>query len=191
MGVLNNKKTIVTFFAGVFVCVFMYSILLKYFEQIFKHETDYNDLDIARMDGGGIQSSSNLDNKLILVNAYMRSGSTFLGGLLGHQEKIFYFYEPLHKMISWNYLNGTNLCKYTEPVCTERPGVREEALDYLEDLFNCTMRPHEKSSTRNYTPVKDWQVQNGINLENAENQLQLNHVWNSWRTTAESIIIDL
>ncbi|KAL4218155.1 hypothetical protein ACF0H5_022891 [Mactra antiquata] len=95
------------------------------------------------MDGGGIQNSLNLDNKLILVNAYMRSGSTFLGRLLGHQEKIFYFYEPLHRMISWNYLNGTNVCKYTEPVCTERPGVRDEALDYLEDLFNCKMRPHE------------------------------------------------
>ncbi|KAL4233730.1 hypothetical protein ACF0H5_008410 [Mactra antiquata] len=81
--------------------------------------------------------------KFTLLTAYMRSGSTFLGSLLGIQSNIFYFYEPLHKQNIFKYVQGDQYCSYTKPECELRPEKRELFLDFLTDLYNCTMVPHE------------------------------------------------
>ncbi|KAL4225358.1 Carbohydrate sulfotransferase 1 [Mactra antiquata] len=80
--------------------------------------------------------------KFVLINTYMRSGSTIVGSLLGHHDKAFYFYEPLLKMQVFRYINGSKLCEYTRPVCRDGNGVRETSLRYISDIFNCKLRKH-------------------------------------------------
>ncbi|WAR31660.1 CHST1-like protein [Mya arenaria] len=81
----------------------------------------------------------------IMLVAYMRTGSTFLGDVLGRRQDVFYWYEPLIKGRSENYLRGADmLCNYFRPNCEiisihdMRSGVN--ALDLLTDIFDCNIR---------------------------------------------------
>ena len=61
----------------------------------------------------------------ILVNAYMRSGSSFATEILTKQPSTFYFYEPLFKFSRWGYFTGDGqLCNTLVPTCRSvLPGV--------------------------------------------------------------------
>ncbi|WAR31661.1 hypothetical protein MAR_034203 [Mya arenaria] len=89
------------------------------------------------------QNSTGKGTDIMLV-AYMRTGSTFIGDVLGRREDVFYWFEPLHKQRMLQYLRGRHfLCNYFRPICQlisihdSRSGVY--ALDLLTNIFNCNI----------------------------------------------------
>lgn len=63
------------------------------------------------------QDNAGDSSKFIFINSYMRSGSTFLGRVVGYRSDVFYYYEPLHKVWSWRYTKGSKLCDLKRPSC--------------------------------------------------------------------------
>ena len=56
----------------------------------------------------------------VLILTYMRSGSTFIGKLLGGRLDTFYWYEPFWKTHLWEYVNaGGKSCLYGRPFCSQ------------------------------------------------------------------------
>lgn len=54
----------------------------------------------------------------VIISAYMNSGSTFAGKMLGHRPDAFYFYEPLWRLSLWGYYTAENtLCSSRMPLC--------------------------------------------------------------------------
>ena len=54
----------------------------------------------------------------ILVNAYMRGGSSFATDLLVGQPSTFYVYEPLWRFSKWGFYTGDGqLCDTLQPKC--------------------------------------------------------------------------
>ncbi|KAL4225374.1 hypothetical protein ACF0H5_016063 [Mactra antiquata] len=90
---------------------------------------------------------------MVMINTYMRSGSTILGSLLGHHDDAFYFYEPLQRTHTFNYINGSKFCDYTRPFCYNSPSVMNASLEYVSDIFNCKLVPH----INKYNPVIHFQ----------------------------------
>lgn len=66
------------------------------------------------------EGNSGDSTKFILINSYMRSGSTFLGQQLGFRSNTFYYYEPLHKLWIYKYTKGPKLCDFKKPFCEYR-----------------------------------------------------------------------
>ncbi|KAL4233731.1 sulfotransferase 5 [Mactra antiquata] len=102
-------------------------------------------LDITNGRNVGSSLSKNTDKsqlRLVLLNAHIGSGVTFLGGPLARQPDVFYFNEPFHKVLEWRYLTGKKLCSYTKPDCQYMSDMRKRSLDYIEDLFNCKLQHH-------------------------------------------------
>ncbi|KAL4216845.1 hypothetical protein ACF0H5_024565 [Mactra antiquata] len=104
-----------------------------------------NQLKLVNRDEGNqhVSLTSELSHKSgtkkILINTYMRSGSTFLGKMLGHHEDAFYFYEPLHKVWTYSYTNGSKLCRYMVPKCVDAYDAIQEGFKYLIDVYNCKL----------------------------------------------------
>ena len=106
--------------------------------------------DTGNADGGAAVVERGND---VIINSYMRSGSSFLGQLLGYRSDTFYVYEPL-----WNiqklafYYGDGHICHYFNSECYEiernRLQVREtsmtEAITYLNSLLDCSFyKPRE------------------------------------------------
>ena len=50
--------------------------------------------------------------KLVLVFAYMRGGSTFLGrDIIGRMTGSYHFYEPLWKLTKYGYYTNNSFCE--------------------------------------------------------------------------------
>ncbi|XP_052796455.1 carbohydrate sulfotransferase 5-like isoform X2 [Mya arenaria] len=65
-----------------------------------------------------IPANSNAGNVQVIVSAYMNSGSTFTGRVLGFRKDTFYFYEPLWHLTLWGfYRNNDTLCSTREQSC--------------------------------------------------------------------------
>ena len=86
----------------------------------------------------------------IILNTYMRSGSTITGKLLGHRTDTFYLYEPLWYVARLRFYKGSSLlCHYYQPNCTslstsEKDTAKPltESLEYLRSIFNCSFHDH-------------------------------------------------
>ncbi|XP_052761703.1 uncharacterized protein LOC128204329 [Mya arenaria] len=79
-----------------------------------------------------------------MLIAYKRTGSTFLGDLLGRRADVFYWYEPLAEGRIKNYLKGRNLlCEYSKPSCRNISEADEKsavnAISHLSDIFSCNV----------------------------------------------------
>ena len=66
-----------------------------------------------------------------LIMAYMRTGSTYFGQLLGQYNQTFYHYEPLHYYSS----RGNNWTKFSD----------EFAINLIQNIYNCQFHTPEMS----------------------------------------------
>ena len=99
-----------------------------------------------------IAGKSDLDQEPsdVILNAYMRSGSTILGKLLGNRLDTFYTFEPLWNVAKFQFYNGPMLyCHYFQPYCSEittQPASEvktlNESLGYLQSIFNCSFHDY-------------------------------------------------
>lgn len=88
-------------------------------------------------------------NNNVIINTYMRSGSTFLGNVFSIRNDVFYIFEPLWQIQKFAYFQGENqLCHYYKDVCKAenwaelqsnngRETKVSEARTYLNSLLNC------------------------------------------------------
>lgn len=53
----------------------------------------------------------------ILLFAYMKGGSTFVGQMLGHVPNVFYIYEPLMELAVDGYYSVDNVCSILQHKC--------------------------------------------------------------------------
>mgnify|MGYP000166837795 CR=1 FL=1 len=86
----------------------------------------------------------------LIINTYMRSGSSFLGSIFSSRPDIFYVYEPLWLVQRFAFFMGEDLvCSSLKSVCSiqGRVAVKSkvasnttvaEARKYLASLLNCT-----------------------------------------------------
>ena len=90
---------------------------------------------------------SDQESSDVILNAYMRSGSTILGKLLGHRKDTFYLFEPLWKVAKFQFYKGPDhICHYFRPYCSnltneiEREDAKllNESLNYLQSILNCS-----------------------------------------------------
>ena len=61
----------------------------------------------------------NLDEKSdVMLLAYARGGSTYVGHMLGHHKNSFYFYEPLFdEETRHQYCRNGSVCEFNTPSC--------------------------------------------------------------------------
>ncbi|KAH3779695.1 carbohydrate sulfotransferase 1-like [Dreissena polymorpha] len=102
----------------------------------------------------------------IILLAYMRSGSTFLGNLLGWRPDVFYWFEPLRNLRLWDYIRDFDLlCNVVQPSCNIIPETDarslQNALSLLDDILHCRLAHRVNESTDlNYSPEQaspSWQ----------------------------------
>ena len=99
-----------------------------------------------------IAGKSDLDQEPsdVILNAYMRSGSTILGKLLGNRLDTFYTFEPLWNVAKFQFYKGPGLyCHYFKPYCSEittqptsEVKTLNESLGYLQSIFNCSFHDY-------------------------------------------------
>ena len=99
-----------------------------------------------------IAGKSDLDQEPsdVILNAYMRSGSTILGKLLGNRLDTFYTFEPLWNVAKFQFYKGPELfCHYFKPYCSEittqptsEVKTLNESLGYLQSIFNCSFHDY-------------------------------------------------
>ena len=99
-----------------------------------------------------IAGKSDLDQEPsdVILNAYMRSGSTILGKLLGNRLDTFYTFEPLWNVAKFQFYKGPkHYCHYFKPYCSEittQPASEvktlNESLGYLQSIFNCSFHDY-------------------------------------------------
>lgn len=115
----------------------------------------------------------------LIINTYMRSGSTFLGSVFSIRPDTFYVFEPLWKMQKMAFFSGNNeLCSYYKNKCSPEGQAAvendvgenatiNEARKFLKSLLDCSFY-----QPRRYLPDKA--------LFPEEFQ-QLQHSWRFWR----------
>ncbi|XP_045165955.2 carbohydrate sulfotransferase 1-like [Mercenaria mercenaria] len=89
------------------------------------------------------------DRTDVLLVAYMRTGSTFLGKVLGWRDDVFFWFEPLRKDRNWQYLRGNDLlCQDLKPACEITASNQQKiALRFLLDIFDCNLQPYDSMPT--------------------------------------------
>ncbi|XP_071156137.1 carbohydrate sulfotransferase 1-like [Mytilus edulis] len=82
----------------------------------------------------------NLDEKSdVMLLAYARGGSTYVGHMLGHHKNSFYFYEPLFdEETRHQYCRNGSVCEFNTPSC--RPvntNIMNKYLDQITLVYQC------------------------------------------------------
>ena len=90
----------------------------------------------------------------IILNSYMRSGSTVTGNILSSMNDTFYVFEPLWLLSKFNFYNGPHLfCDYAGSSCvnisehvTQSRGQlnAQEASNFISDILSCNIHKHWK-----------------------------------------------
>ena len=95
-------------------------------------------------------------NSDLIINTYMRSGSSFLGSIFTSRPDMFYVYEPLWLVHKFNFFMGEDLlCSSHKNVCSlqgraavenkvEGNATVAESRKYLASLLNCTFYEPKK-----------------------------------------------
>ena len=90
----------------------------------------------------------------VILNSYMRSGSTITGKILSQVSNTFYVFEPLWLISKFKFYSGTHLfCDYARPDCVN---ISEQvtqtrdllnaqgACNFISDILNCSFHKHWK-----------------------------------------------
>lgn len=92
----------------------------------------------------------------LIINTYMRSGSTFVGKIFSIRPDTFYVFEPWWNAQKFAYYRGRrDICHYNEDRCGTQGDdavaknigkdiTLKESIAFLEGLFDCTFQEHEK-----------------------------------------------
>ncbi|XP_045166790.2 carbohydrate sulfotransferase 4-like [Mercenaria mercenaria] len=103
-------------------------------------------------------NSTGTERTDVLAVAYMRTGSTFLGKVLGWRNDVFFWFEPLRKYGAWQYLRQNDLlCHILRPNCEilSENSIRhpKKAQRFLLDMFDCHLQPYDNMPTDiNFNP---------------------------------------
>ena len=134
------------------LCVVIFLAMIK--DLLFSNSTTSNfDYD-KKIDFIRKGDYTNYSNYNLIINTYMRSGSTFLGKIFSIRTDTFYVFEPL-----WNgqtfafYWGPRDVCHYSANKCAKqgsdavRKGVGssvtwEASKDFLQSILDCTFKDH-------------------------------------------------
>lgn len=104
---------------------------------------------------GAIRNANKTYTYDLIINTYMRSGSTFLGKLFSIRPDTFYVFEPLWNAQRFAFYRGVKeLCHYSENRCARQGKdsvakevgkeiTWQESLSFLNGLLDCTFVRHE------------------------------------------------
>ncbi|KAL4218862.1 hypothetical protein ACF0H5_021450 [Mactra antiquata] len=110
-------------------------------------QNDTNKLMVVGQDSDqrALQIKEDIGNKngaKVLLNSYMRSGSSYMGRILGHRQDVFYYYEPLWTNLIWVYHKGEEkLCSNIKPnQCKSNKVEFQTSRKILQNVYNCELR---------------------------------------------------
>ncbi|XP_033747092.1 carbohydrate sulfotransferase 1-like [Pecten maximus] len=86
-------------------------------------------------------SSQNKTYDVLLI-AYLRGGTTFLGEMLGFRNENFYIYEPLHNLTTFGYFKPGFLCSMMDESCRRNNQTDDQVLDVIRGIYNCDSRKY-------------------------------------------------
>ncbi|XP_045215485.2 carbohydrate sulfotransferase 1-like [Mercenaria mercenaria] len=136
----------------------------------------------------------------VILSAYMNSGSTYTGKILGFRKDAFYFYEPLWRLTLWGYYKSNfTVCSTRTSTCREvskddinknkpivgrsNKGTLDFTLLHDDDIINKTITPVQIAQRiiRHVFQCCLLQVRNLIQPEVTENAKFSGPSWNIYR----------
>lgn len=129
-----------------------------------------------------------LVGKDIILNSYMRSGSSFLGQVLGSRPDAFYVFEPLWLFKNEFFKGKNTICHFFKDICEkvegnslqDRETTVAEAITFLHSLLNCSFyKPREFLQDPVRFPLETWTIRNGWNFCKSNS-------WNDYNACAEA-----
>ncbi|KAL5013041.1 hypothetical protein ScPMuIL_011592 [Solemya velum] len=94
----------------------------------------------------GNQRSAKFRHTEVLIFAYMRGGSTFLGDILGKNHNAFYVYEPLrqtlvgYRLSKLEYFGVKQICSLTIAECRNHSKIMtEQIVTFMKRLSSCKL----------------------------------------------------
>ncbi|XP_069135291.1 carbohydrate sulfotransferase 3-like isoform X2 [Argopecten irradians] len=98
----------------------------------------------------------------VLVVAYLKGGSTFLGDMLGFKTGNFYIYEPLHNLVQFGYFDTGDLnCTMLNESCSKGADTDWKILKVLRGIYNCDNQKYQHL-------LRSWQYQKSMGPKHKE-----------------------
>ncbi|KAL5015462.1 hypothetical protein ScPMuIL_009732 [Solemya velum] len=76
----------------------------------------------------------------VLLIAYMKGGSTFVGRILGSLPQSVYYYEPIMSLTTFGYISSNDeTCNIITDKCGVTDGMTEKAIKIIDNIIHCNL----------------------------------------------------